>query len=159
MTRLGWGPTPTNLVAAMGWPMIAGTLEASAIREDGAGSSSRGPTLDPLFGEVVGEDESNMTSPMLEPATLRREPITRMTGARNKQVPRNRPPFLQRVTLGPTGRGEDTRMQNACRDPWLDERPPKGFKRCCPLDGVPFWETRERWMKLIGDKSRGTLYL
>jgi hypothetical protein len=131
MTRLGWGPTPTNLMAAMGWPMIAGTLEASAIREDGVGSSSRGPTLDPLLGKVVGEDESNMTSPStLEPATLRRESVTGMTGARNKQVPINRPPFLQRVTLGPTGRGEDTWKQNACRDPWLDERSPKGFKRC-----------------------------
>jgi hypothetical protein len=89
--------------------MIAGTLEASTIREDGVGSSSRGSTLDPLFGEVVGEDESNMTSPTLEPTTLRREPVTGMTGARNKQVPRNCPPFLQWVTLGPTGRGEDTR--------------------------------------------------
>lgn len=38
--QLGWGLTPTNLMATKGWLMITGVLEASTDREDSVGPSS-----------------------------------------------------------------------------------------------------------------------
>jgi hypothetical protein len=87
-----------------GRPTMVGALEASYARDDGLGSPPLGPALDSPFGEVEGEDESDMTSPVtLEPSTRRTKPVTKMTEEQEKgQVPRNHPPFSWQATLGTT---------------------------------------------------------
>lgn len=61
-------PVQPHLVATMEQPTMVGALVASATGNDDVGSPQRGLALDSSFGEVKGEDESDMISPpALEP--------------------------------------------------------------------------------------------
>jgi hypothetical protein len=59
-------------MAAIGRPTTVEAPVALACRANVAGSPSQGSTLDSPSGEVEGEDESDMTSPLaLEPTAQR----------------------------------------------------------------------------------------